>query len=534
MIRINNISLKPVKCENHTDLVLRLKKQARNILHINDNDIENLTIVKKSIDARKKSDILVICTVDIILKKDLEKKILSKNKNNKVVKSNPVIYDPMISHNIKCDNRPVVIGAGPAGLFCAYVLALNGLKPIVIERGSRADIRKEEIENFWNTGKLNLHSNVQFGEGGAGTFSDGKLNTQVKDKTGRINFVLKTFVNHGADENILYDQRPHVGTDRLIEIISNLRNEIISLGGEFKFNTLMSDISIEGDTLKGITVISENSNEQIATNHLALCIGHSARDTIKMLFDNGLNMESKSFATGLRVIHSQDLINKSQYGDFFDYFGSAPYKLTYNTDTRGVFSFCMCPGGYVVNASSEDKMLAVNGMSYSDRASGFANSAIVITVTPDDFESNHPLSGIKFQQEMEKKAYIAGDGNIPIQIFKDYKNNVNSKELNTSCIKGKTKATNLRGIMKSDLEDAFINGMQDFGRKIKGFDADDVLIAGVESRTSSPVRINRDENLLSNVKGIYPGGEGAGYAGGITSAAVDGLRLAEAIIKSYE
>lgn len=530
MLRINNIKLKPVKNETHSMLESRLIKAAKDILNIKNSDIDNINIVKKSIDARK-NIVSVICTIDINVPDSIERIILKKNHNSNINKIEKVVYNPDFQLSKVSGHRPVVVGAGPCGLFCAYILALNGQNPIIVERGNTASKRKEDIEAFWKGEKLNTESNVQFGEGGAGTFSDGKLNTQVKDKTGRINFILDTFVKHGADISIKYDQHPHVGTDKLIEIITNLRNEIINLGGEFLFNTHMNDIIINDNKVCGVSIIHNEKNTTIKTDKIALCIGHSSRDTIRMLFDKGISMESKSFAVGLRVIHDQSLINKNQYGDYYDYFGSAPYKLTSNNNGRGVFSFCMCPGGFVVNASSENEKLAINGMSYSDRASGYANSAIIITVTPNDYDSIHPLAGISFQQRMEENAYNKGHGKIPVQYFGDYKNNTASNPFSTEAfIKGSTQASNLRGLFSEDMEEAFISSMYDFGKKIKGFDNDEVVLAGVESRTSSPVRIQRDESYCSNINGLFPGGEGAGYAGGITSAAVDGLKLGEAIL----
>ena len=349
-----------------------------------------------------------------------------------------------------------------------------------------------------------------------------------------MNFVYETFVSFGADEEILYSYKPHIGTDVLTEVIKNMRNKIISLGGEFRFNTCLTDINIENNKLKSIVL---NNQEVIDTDIIVLAIGHSSRDTFKMLYDKNINMEAKAFAVGLRVIHNQDMINESQYGKKYkDKLGAAPYKLTYTTSTgRGVYSFCMCPGGYVVNASSEENRLAVNGMSYSKRDSSNANSAIVVTVFPSDF-GNNPMDGIKFQRNLEEKAYKLGNGNIPIQLLDDFIKLRKSTGLKTVIpnIKGNYILTDLNNLLPSNLNESIKEAMPEFGRKIKGFDNPDTIFAGIESRTSSPVRIKRDENFISSIEGIYPCGEGCGYAGGITSAAIDGMKVAEQIIKTYK
>lgn len=429
--------------------------------------------------------------------------------------------------------RPVIVGSGPAGLFCAYYLIQAGLKPIVLERGDDVEHRLARVEDFWNGGTLDPESNVQFGEGGAGTFSDGKLNTLVKDPAGRNREVLDIFVRAGAPDEIRYVQKPHLGTDLLITIVKNLRSMIESSGGEVRFRSKVTDLDIRNGRITGITV---NGEEKIETDTVVLAIGHSARDTFFLLKEKGLSMEAKSFAVGLRAEHPQQLINQYQYGlKEHDRLGAANYKLTHKgKNGRGVYSFCMCPGGYVVNASSEEKRLAVNGMSYQDRGSQNANSALIVTVTAEDFPGKDVLAGLEFQRKLEEKAYELGKGSIPVQLFGDFKNNQKStafKEI-LPCMKGSSSFANLRELLPEVLNETLIEGITAFGKIIPGFSRDDMVLSGVESRTSSPVRINRDAGFQCEIRGIYPCGEGAGFAGGITSAAMDGLKTGEAIVKN--
>ena len=431
----------------------------------------------------------------------------------------------------------IIIGSGPAGLFCAYLLALEGYRPLVLERGACVEERKKDVDRFWETGVLDPSSNVQFGEGGAGTFSDGKLNTLVKDKTGRNRFVLETFVKFGADEDILYAHKPHIGTDVLIDVVSQMRQEIISLGGEFCFHTQVTDVDLTSKTLK-IVHLSENSaEEEVSAGAAVFAIGHSARDTFEMLYKHQIPMRAKSFAVGVRIEHPQTLIDHSQYGrDRGNDLPAAAYKLTENLDNgRGVYTFCMCPGGYVVNASSEPGRLAVNGMSYQTRDSRNANSAMIVTVTPEDFPDKGVLGGVEFQRNLEKKAWELGEGKIPVQLFGDFCKNQASEALGevTPCMKGEYILTNVRSVLPKAVGDSIEEGVRAFGKRISGFDREDALLSGIESRTSSPVRIVRDQELTANMAGIYPCGEGAGYAGGITSAAMDGIKVAETVCRKY-
>lgn len=475
----------------------------------------------------------MVYTVDVEVAD--EKKTINRCKNKTVSVVKPKRYQIPETGEKQLHNRPVIIGAGPAGLFAAYLLAKEGYQPLLLERGKKVEDRTKDVEAFWKTGKLDPGSNVQFGEGGAGTFSDGKLNTLVKDPIGRNQFVLETFVKFGAPEHILYESKPHIGTDVLAEVIAAMRNEIIRLGGEVRFETCMTGIQAEKGNL---FAIATEKGEVIETEVCILAPGHSARDTFEMLEKTELHMEPKAFAVGFRVEHPQHFINQTQYGDIYcDRLEAAPYKVTANlANGRGVYSFCMCPGGYVVNASSEQGRLAVNGMSYSDRGSQNANSAIIVSITPEDYDGTDALAGVRFQRALEEKAYHLADGKIPQQLFGDYCANRVSSSYGEfeSETKGEHRFTNLRGLMSEDMEQSFMEGMHAFAGHLPGFDRADAILSGVESRTSSPLRINRDETFQSNIRGLYPCGEGAGYAGGITSAAMDGLKVAEAIIKDYQ
>lgn len=527
MIRIRQLKVE-VTLDSRDYLLKAISKKLR----VSTNHIKNFSIKKQSLDARNKNEIYYVYEVDVCL--DNEEEILKKNKNPDIFLSPNEEYHFVMTGKQSLEKRPIIVGSGPAGLFAAYLLAENNYKPIIIERGEKVEDRIKTVNTFWETGILNKESNVQFGEGGAGTFSDGKLNTLVNDKEYRGKKVLETFVSCGAPEEILYSYKPHIGTDILVDVVKNMRNRIIEMGGKFLYNTCLTDIEIKNNKLVGIEI---NHSNRIECNVLILAIGHSSRDTFKMLLDHNINMESKPFAVGIRVEHSQDMINRSQHGEKYkDLLGSASYKLTYKaSNQRGVYSFCMCPGGYVVNASSEENRLAINGMSNYKRDSKNANSAIIVTVFPRDF-GNNPLDGMKFQRGLEEKAYQLGNGNIPIQLLGDFMNNRNSSSFKTvePIFKGKYKFANLNELLPNEITNALKEAFPYFGKKIVGFDQEDTILAGIESRTSSPVRIIRDEKLESNIEGIYPCGEGAGYAGGITSAAMDGIKVAEALAKKFK
>lgn len=505
-------------------------------LHIKKENITRLFIDKKSLDARKKDQINFVYRIYMVTDGINEKKTLSRYGKNDVkyiegnnidiIENNEILYETPKANNEKI----IVVGMGPAGMFAALELAEAGMKPVVIERGSDVDTRQNKVESFWNGGKLDTECNVQFGEGGAGTFSDGKLNTMVKDKSGYNKKVLKTFVRYGAPEEILYLQKPHIGTDKLRDVVKAIRNRITELGGKVLFDTKLENVIYDENVL---TEIEITDGRKIKCDKLILATGHSARDTFYMLNDRGVDMEAKPFAVGVRVEHPQEIIGMNQYGELYKSLPVADYKLTYTTKSgRGVYSFCMCPGGYVVNASSENGRLAVNGMSNYLRDSENANSAIVVTISPSDFGGDSPLSGIEFQRKWEEAAYNAAGGMIPVQLLSDF----NEGKISTSFgdvkpqTKGGYKFGNVRKSLPDFIGDAISEGMNAFDKRIKGFGRDDALILGIESRTSSPVKILRDESLQSNIKGIYPCGEGAGYAGGITSAAMDGIRVAKEIL----
>ena len=431
---------------------------------------------------------------------------------------------------------PIIAGFGPAGMFAGLYLSYAGLNPIILERGDCVEERHKKVTEFWENGRLDLNSNVQFGEGGAGTFSDGKLTTGIRDKENRVAFILKSFVKYGAPEDILTASKPHIGSDYLRKVVRNLRQDIIEHGGEVRFCSRFSgfDTHTSGE-LKGIY---NNDGEYIECNELILATGHSARDTFELLKSRGLKMEPKSFAIGLRVQHLQEMINRASYGDKPDRkLHPADYRLTFAApDSRGVYSFCMCPGGFVVNSSSEEGELAINGMSYSGRSGKNANSAIVVTVTPDDYidlgyGKYGELSGMEFQRELERRAFIEGKGKIPCQRYADFKNSLVSSSFGEvgPGFKGGFSFGNLRNTLPDFISADILLAFSSFGERIRGFDSPDALLSGVESRTSSPVRILRNEDFQSSVPGIFPAGEGAGYAGGIMSAAIDGLKCAEKI-----
>ena len=530
MIKIEQIAL-PV--EAGEDALIRAISK---LLRISPEDIRSLEIRKRSLDARKKPELYYVYSAAVSVKRENE--ILRRNKNRKISAFDEPSYsfpDLWPKENI---GRPVIAGSGPAGLFCALMLAEHGFRPIVLERGDEVERRLEKVSSFWENGVLDPCSNVQFGEGGAGTFSDGKLNTMTHDPNGRGRYVLEKFVRFGADPEILYDQKPHLGTDRLTGILKEMRKAVEAAGGEFRFRSRLTDISVNNGKLTGILV---NSGERLDTGHLVLAVGHSARDTYEMLLARGVAMTPKPFAVGLRVQHPQEMIDRSQYGRTADgVLPAAAYKLTFHDPAgRGVYTFCMCPGGYVVNASSEEKRLAVNGMSYHARDGINANSAVIVSVGPADFRladgaSGGILGGVFFQRMLEERAFRAAGGAVPTQRWEDYVLRRPSSAPGDvqPAIRGRYEMTALNGILPAAVEDAFCGGIRAFGRKIEGFDRPDMLLCGVESRTSSPIRMERNERGESNIGGVYPCGEGAGYAGGITSAAVDGIRTAEAVAAS--
>ena len=511
----------------------KLVNKCASMLGISRNLIDDVNIYRRSIDARKKPLIYYSFIVDVKIRN--EENILKNNKNKDILYINEeeLKYKFIPIGNKLLGNRPIIVGCGPCGLMAGYMLASYGYMPIIIERGSDVGTRSIDVEDFWKNNKLNINSNVLFGEGGAGTFSDGKLNTLVKDKDNYQKKVFEIFVENGAPLEILYESMPHIGTDLLRDIVKNIRNKIIDMGGEVRFNTMLTDINIEDNKLVSIVV---NDKDVIKCDVLVLAIGHSARDTFRMLYNKKINMQSKPFAVGVRIQHPQDMVNISQYGRNDSKLKNASYKLTYKASNgRGVYTFCMCPGGYVVNASSAKNMLCINGMSNYSRDSGTANSAIIVTVNNNDY-GNDVLGGVKFQEKLESCAYKIGNGNIPISLYKDYKNNTISSKFGNviPMFKGNYKFANINEIFSFSINKSLKEGIDYFGTKIKGFSRDDAIIAGVEARTSSPIRIIRDDNLESNIKGIYPAGEGAGYAGGITTSCIDGIIAFEKIGNVYK
>lgn len=536
MIRIQQLNLE-IPCfqtEEEYDKYQnqQLEKKILKLLKIQPKDLQSFSIVRRSLDARKKPTLYYSYIVDVSASNESQILHKCRNKNISAITAKEYRF-PEVK---RTENllRPVIVGLGPAGLFCGYYLAKHGFKPIILERGKPVEQRLEDVLEFWNSGVLNTQSNVQFGEGGAGTFSDGKLNTLVKDKYGRNKEVLKVFVENGAPEKIIYDQKPHIGTDVLMDVVRNMRNKMLSWGAQIHYETQMTEILQNHGEITGIK--TENG-DIFKTNAVVLAIGHSARDTFKMCHEHGISMEAKSFAVGFRVEHPQELINEQQYGEAYpDFLPTAAYKVTAKSDNgRGVYSFCMCPGGYVVNASSEEGLLAINGMSYSKRDGKNANSAIIISVTPEDFSGQGPLSGVEFQRQIEKRAYEIGSGKIPVQYYKDFKGKSEHTgqipENFVPAIKGIYCFSKVNEILPDELNHSFIQGMEHFHKIIPGFADDNALVSGIESRTSSPLRILRDDSGQSiTLKGLYPCGEGAGYAGGITSAAMDGIYIAEKIV----
>lgn len=513
MIKITNIKIKADLSDD--ELFEKIYKKYK----INKNDVTERRIIKKSIDARNKADIFYNYSVELECKNE------NKIKNVQIVKKEEPFK---IIVNRKSSKRPVIIGAGPAGLFSALTLAQNGIKPIIIEQGKTVDERKKDVEEFQKTGKLNTLSNVQFGEGGAGTFSDGKLTSGIHNPLCKI--VLKEFYNFGAPEQILYINKPHIGTDNLINIIRNMRNEIIKLGGEFLFNEKVTDFEFENSKVTAVIC-----SKRIETDTVILAIGHSARSTFEKLYEKGVKMEKKNFSIGVRIEHKQSMINKSQYGEITKLkLPPAEYKMAYHGENRSCYTFCMCPGGTVIASSSEPETIVTNGMSVYARNGENANSAVLVNVTPNDFKGESPLEGMYFQKDLEQKAFKLGGSNYnaPIQRFEDFENNVKSThigEIKPTYKPGVT-LSNLNEILPDFISKTLIEGIKYFDKSIKGFAHPDAILTGVETRSSSPVQITRNENKQSNIKGLYPCGEGAGYAGGIMSAAVDGIKCAIAVL----
>ncbi len=528
MIRVSGIRLSLEEDEQS------IPKKTAKKLRVRESEILRCKIFRQSIDARKSGMIYFVYTVDVDLKN--ENGILGRIKDKDVTVTPDMEYRFVEPGHQVLNRPPVVVGTGPAGLFAGLLLAQAGYRPVLLERGADVDARTEIVRRFWETGRLDKECNVQFGEGGAGTFSDGKLTTLIKDR--RCRKIIEEMILAGAPPEIAYSYKPHVGTDILKTVVKNIRQKIVDLGGEVRFHSKVTDITVENNALAGVVI---NGSRKLDVQALVLAIGHSARDTFAMLLDRGVIMIPKPFSIGVRIEHPQDLIDRAQYKQFAGHkrLGPAEYKLAYHSPGgRSAYTFCMCPGGTVVSAASEEGCVVTNGMSEYARSERNANSALLVGVSPDDFGSGHPLAGVELQRKWEKKAFDLGGGNYgaPVQLVGDFLEDRPSRTLGG--VRPSYTGPVVPGDLKKCLPDYVINTIREaiphFNRKLEGFSLPDAVLTGVETRSSSPVRIVRDDNLCSSIGGLYPAGEGAGYAGGIVSAAADGMRVAERIIMKYK
>jgi uncharacterized protein len=534
LVRLSDIKLSIDKAPDAYTERCSLRDQIIARLRTGIHELSGFEIYRKSVDARKKDKIYYVYTVDAKIRN--EKRFFDRSISNNIICTPEMSYAAPVPGTETMRDRPVIAGMGPAGLFAGLILSAAGYRPVMLERGEDAETRKIKVEKFRQSGILDADSNIQFGEGGAGTFSDGKLTTLINDDRCRI--VLKELIKAGAPQEIMYQSKPHIGTDMLMTIVGNIRKRIIAYGGEVRFNAKVTDLVISNGNIDAVII---NDNETIPCCVAVLAIGHSARDTFEMLLDRNIKMEQKAFSIGLRIEHPQELIDKAQYGGFAGYpgLGAADYKLAYHSaNGRSAYTFCMCPGGYVIGASSEDGGVVTNGMSEYARNGENANSALLVGVTPADFTGSHPLAGIEFQRKWERSAYrLAGsDHKAPIQLTGDFLKDVQSSRLGgvkPTYMPG-TAFARLSGCLPGYAADTLKEAIIYFDKLIKGFAMPDSVLTGVETRSSSPVRMIRDKEHLSDIGGIYPAGEGAGYSGGIMSSCVDGIKTAEKIISRYE
>ena len=542
MLRVTEIKLPIENAQSLTHQASEIKAAILKRLDIPESDLIHFDIFKRGVDARKSYAILYVYSLDVTVKN--EDKILAKFRKDAHIKPAPDTSYQFVTKNINSNVnslRPVIVGFGPAGIFAALILAQSGFKPIVLERGKAVRERTKDTWDLWRKNKLNTESNVQFGEGGAGTFSDGKLYSQIKDPKHYGRKVIQEFVNAGAPDEIKYVSHPHIGTFRLVGVVEEMRKTITALGGEIRFESRVEDIVIDNNVVQGVVL---QTGEHIATHHLVLAVGHSARDTFTMLYNKGVYIEAKPFSIGFRIEHPQSLIDKSRYGksyseDLLSKLGAADYKLVHHAKNgRSVYSFCMCPGGTVVAATSEEGRVVTNGMSQYSRNERNANAGIVVGITPETDFPDHPLAGMELQRQLESHAYVLGGSNYnaPGQLIGDFLANRPSTkfgEVTPSYAPG-VHLTNLDTALPDFAISAIREAIPEFAKQVKGFDLADGILTGVETRTSSPIRIKRDDDTLQsiNTKGLFPCGEGAGYAGGILSAGVDGIKVAEAVVLS--
>jgi uncharacterized FAD-dependent dehydrogenase len=523
--------------EIHVNIVYNndeLIKAIAQKVHINYEKIKSIKLCKRAVDARKKDRIQYVITAEVEVDCQTENAVLKK-KIHGVSKKTDISNEIKTINKYKGEKRPIIVGFGPAGMFAGLVLAESGAKPIIIERGKQIDERTVDVRKFIESGILDCNSNIQYGEGGAGTFSDGKLNTGIKDV--RIKDVIRSFVDFGAPEEILYEAKPHIGTDYLPRTVAGIRNKIISLGGSIEYNTKLENLIIERNRIAGIVANNDGKKKEYLTDAVILASGQSSEETVAMLIKQGINVQPKPFSVGVRIEHLASMINTAQYGKFADKLPPADYKMAIHlNNNRGVYTFCMCPGGSVVAATSKAGHIVTNGMSNHSRSGINSNAAILVGITPADFESDDPLAGYYYRDKIEEKAFEAGGADYSAVSEKvgDFLNGElsDSKFTVLPSYKPSVVKYDIGKLFPNEITESLKQGIIQMGKIINGFDSGEAVITAPETRSSSPVRIIRDDNMMaSNFIGLFPCGEGAGYAGGITSSAVDGIKCAEALIR---